>query len=308
MKNKAFSLVELSIVLIIVGMLIGSSLILGKVQIEKSKYDITISRLDLIHDALVLYLSLNGRLPCPANLSVASTDASYGLERISSSASGPQTCITSSNELFDISDGLDALYMGAIPFKSLTLSNDFMFDGWDNKITYVVQKAFINNHILNTFCTTTANASDDHTNDQYLCFRAQASGSTNSVNNDINILQASGGNSVTRDAVYVLISHGDNGLGAFRSTSDASGNNTDRNALPSSTDRISERENTNCSASTSSCSSTALNDRNFAISGGISEADTFDDIVFFRTRNYLVYDCNKDYNNACSNSWGLEFK
>ncbi|MEZ0186367.1 MAG: prepilin-type N-terminal cleavage/methylation domain-containing protein [Candidatus Reddybacter sp.] len=60
-----FSLLEMAIVLLVIGLLLGGALVPLSVQIEKRDRDTTRSQLLDMREALVGYALVNGRLPCP---------------------------------------------------------------------------------------------------------------------------------------------------------------------------------------------------------------------------------------------------
>lgn len=297
-NQQGVSLLELMVVLLVTSILASMFFVSGKGQVEIIKNTYTRDNLVLIQNALTLFMANNGRLPCPASLTVSTTDASYGLEQ--KVAANPDYC--QATGIFSVADGLDEVYIGAIPFKTLGLPASVMMDGWDNKIDYVVQKAFINNNDTNTSCATSA--TNTHGVVANICFRGQAS-STNTASNDIfiyNFEQAGNALASPYSAAYVLLSHGANGLGAFPNND--TGN---RNELPSEINRINERQNTNCPATASSCPS-QVDHRNFVIGAGNSaEAGSFDDLIAFQTRNQLVAACNMQYAGTCANTWGITY-
>jgi len=67
-REHGFSLVELSIVLVIVGILLGSSVAPLSQSIKQGKYKRTTMQLANIREAMHGYLVSSGRLPCPINL------------------------------------------------------------------------------------------------------------------------------------------------------------------------------------------------------------------------------------------------
>ncbi len=299
MKNYGFTLIELSVVIVIISILISSGFILSQVQTDKYKYDITISRLDSIEEALVQFLSLNGRLPCPTYLTIPPSDSRYGFEQITSLSSGPQSCVIQAGDMLsDPITGSNVAYSGAIPFKTLNLSNDFMFDGWNNKIFYTTFTPFINNHITNTSCTIANSALANVNNWQYICYRAQISpSSTFTSAAKLARTDTTTGQNVIYDGIYILVSAGPNGYGAYRSTADGSGPSTDRNTLPTAHNEQLNALNLQIYYMTG-----------YKYTGTAYTYQTFDDILRFKTRNRLVYDCNKNYNLACTNIWGIDFR
>jgi hypothetical protein len=183
--------------------------------------------------------------------------------------------------------------MGAIPFKTLGLTNDYMFDGWDNKIFYATQTAFVNNDITNSSCGIASAAANSNILAANACFRAQAS-TGGSISLDLNVSYNDyyGG---IYNLPYLMLSAGPNGAGAYRSTSDGAGPNTDRNPDPSYPPHWTEPANLD-------------GDTQFPLEGTTFDGATFDDIIYFSTRNQLVMECNKQHKLACTINWGIDFR
>ena len=117
-KNKGFSLIELAIVLVIVGILAGSFISTIGSRIENTRRSDTIAQLNTIRDAIIGFASSQGRIPCPAE-----TDT-LGVE--SPATGGP--CV---------------LQHGFIPGKTLGLRGNYnrdilLLDNWGNPIRYSV--------------------------------------------------------------------------------------------------------------------------------------------------------------------------
>ena len=67
-KNKAFSLIELSIVLLIISILASSALSISTNSIINNKIKVTNDRINQLYKAIGNFLVINGRIPCPASL------------------------------------------------------------------------------------------------------------------------------------------------------------------------------------------------------------------------------------------------
>lgn len=300
--NRGSSLLELSIVLVIVGILISGSLLISASYVEQTRKDITAEKLAIIENALVIFLGQNNRLPCPASLGQKISNSTFGYEKIITSNS-PATCDTSTNNINIFSGDLngDTQYMGAVPVRSLGLSDEYMFDGWNNRISYVVQRSFINNTITNPACVSGDLAAYNHS-DQYICFQGQAS-DPNLPNNNYPAIIDKNNNIITSNVVYILISHGPNGYGAFFKSADVDLDNqtpslnTLQNPLPTS---ALELQNLNCT-SAGSCTQNGL-DQYYVLN---QPTQGFDDILRFKTRNNLLLLCNKFSNSKCTNSGGI---
>lgn len=189
--SRGFSLIELSIVLAIIGVTLGGALTLGTKQSEASKLKETNIKLDQIEQALEQYVTLHQRLPCPADgTSVMDAPSSnqFGIEGEASS-----TGCTGSN----MNDG-STVYAGVVPVKTLGLPDNAMIDGWGKRISYAVDVLFANNNATNADCDGTISTA---------CFQYTTTGRLT--------IQDAGGAARTTEAVYVLVSHGKNGYGAF---------------------------------------------------------------------------------------------
>lgn len=114
-RHCGFSLVEMAIVLVIVGLALGAGLSVLSGQVEQKKINDTQKALEEAKDALMGFAIVNGRLPRPA------TVASNGIE-ITAAA-----CAT------------DLACTGLIPWATLGVTK---LDAWAKVIRYSVTPAF----------------------------------------------------------------------------------------------------------------------------------------------------------------------
>jgi type II secretory pathway pseudopilin PulG len=122
---RGFTLAELAIVTLIVGLMFGGLLMTLSSQIETRNYGDTQKRLEIAHDALLGFAIANGRLPCPAT---AATNLVEG-------PAGGGACT--------VRDGF-------LPTITLGLAGETGRDTWGNPLRYAVTNA-------NTNAFTTAN-------------------------------------------------------------------------------------------------------------------------------------------------------
>lgn len=135
--NSGFTLIELAIVVIIGGILIGL-LGTGLTNFYKtSQQSATQERLDDIRNAIELYLSINGKLPCVASLTDTTDTATFGREIDTNCTTAPVAAGS-----FQVTGraGLN-VRIGAVPTRSLNLPDDLAFDAWGNRFTYSVTEA-----------------------------------------------------------------------------------------------------------------------------------------------------------------------
>ena len=176
MKKNGFTLIELSIVALILGIFAVSAIPVSTTVLRSARIKTTDERLDSIESALEAYLISNGRLPCPADLEDVKSDLSFGVEKESS-----EICQSGSGHYQS-----GNLFYGAVPTTTLGLADSVMSDGWGNKISYVVDGRFSSG-----FETTVSDS------------------------NGMTMETENSSRPITTDAIYALISHGENEYGAF---------------------------------------------------------------------------------------------
>ncbi len=123
-RQRGFSLLEMAVVLVIVGLLLGG--VLGSVSAfqRNRQVDETRRYLAEARDALVAFAAINRRLPCPATAATPNTAAGAGLERAPTAA------------------GCTGGQSGVLPWATLGLRET---DGFGRRVTYRVSAAFSRN-------------------------------------------------------------------------------------------------------------------------------------------------------------------
>jgi prepilin-type N-terminal cleavage/methylation domain-containing protein len=116
--SRGFSLVELSIVLVIVGLVIAGMLVPLSAQIDQKNYNETQKTMTEIRDGLIGYASSNGYLPCPdiTGDGVEDRDTTTGV------------CLANPTE-------------GDLPWADLGMGKQ---DAWGQKYQYRVAQDFAN--------------------------------------------------------------------------------------------------------------------------------------------------------------------
>lgn len=244
MRKRAFTLLELSLVILIVSILVVGSMSASITTINKSKYKSTKERMDIIYKAFGNYFAINGSLPCPAPINTLDTASTYG-----ASGSGAGDCNSSGEDVFD--GGTNLVY-GMVPIQDLDLPADMASDGFGTKFTYIVNVNFT-----------------DPTNSVFI--------GSDTGNITINEAVSGGTQVITTEAMFVLISHGENKLGGFNN------NSSSQNSTSSNTSEAS-----NYGGTFNTSANTATYDNTF-VSNAINSED-FDDIIYYKTRNQMVVD------------------
>lgn len=119
--RAGFSLVELSIVVVILSIISMLGLEAATAFLNRSVYQLTEAQMREIDKAIDAYYNAYGYLPCPADATLAPTHTDYGF---------PQDC--SGLAPFAASD----VVAGMIPFRVLNLPASMALDGFGSKIYY----------------------------------------------------------------------------------------------------------------------------------------------------------------------------
>lgn len=120
-RQQGFSLLEMAVVLVIVGLLLGG--LLGSVSglQTRQREAQTERQLDEIREALMTFAAVNARLPCPANPATPDTVAGAGVER------APNLV------------GCTGGNAGVLPWATLGLAQT---DAWGRRFSYRVAPLF----------------------------------------------------------------------------------------------------------------------------------------------------------------------
>ncbi len=117
--QNGFTLVEMAVVLMIVGLLLSGMLVPLSAQMDQKNNADTQKSLSEIKEAIIGYALANGRLPCPADPTIATGSTGAGVSRPS--------CATVASST------------GVVPWTTLGVSET---DAWGNRYTYRVTSDF----------------------------------------------------------------------------------------------------------------------------------------------------------------------
>jgi prepilin-type N-terminal cleavage/methylation domain-containing protein len=141
LNPRAFSLLEMSLVLIIVSVILSSGLSIATSNLENARNNVTKERIREVYKNLGIFLATKNRLPCPSSLRLKESDDNYGSESPNTSGN----CTDGTNNLGNsfVSSINGDIIVGGIPNKDLNLGSDFAKDGFGNRLFYAIDRNFV---------------------------------------------------------------------------------------------------------------------------------------------------------------------
>lgn len=274
-KKSAFSLIELSIVILIISVLAAGIISVSTVALSNAKVKVTKERIRAINDAIGAFVARNYRLPCPASLTIAKSTISYGSE------AGSGDCLNQGNGIY-ASNSVPSVVYGMVPVFALGLSDETAEDGFGTKISYVVNANY-----------TIA----DYPNNIGGGFSFHANNSPDAIF----IYQLPSGNLIGNN-VYALISHGSNKYGGFNAFSSSRNSlvSADQFEIHNSVDNI--VNNADPIIDSATFGNAPANPGFVSITISNPDSEIFDDIVSFRSRDQIVKENNIGFLMPCTES------
>ena len=186
LKRRGFSLIELSVVLVIASLMLGFGLQATQSSSTVDCMAVTRTQITTIHNAIDSYVRSKNVYPMPAGRALGVTDPMFG--RAAPSAT--------SGSIDRLANGTNPILFGALPFQTLGLPARFAADCWGNKFTY--------------------NVSQNLTVDQ-------PTFATNAGAIIVNTGTLASPTPVITAAAYVVLSHGADGVGSAKKNASAKG-------------------------------------------------------------------------------------
>ncbi len=182
-----FTLAELTVVLVIVALLFASAFVPLSTQLEVRNITDTRKQIEDIKEALIGFALSQGRLPCPADPTIASGSANAGIERAACSG----------NTL-----------TGVVPWATLGLREG---DAWGRRFTYRVTETFADSIAASTHGCTPAPNPLPTMSSYALCTEGDMTVNTRDTTSKLTSV-------IANKVPAVIISHGRNGYGASQPT------------------------------------------------------------------------------------------
>ena len=134
--GQGFTLVELAIVMMIVGLLMGGGLISISQYIKVQRTKETRQKIDQVMNVLSAYIQAHYRLPCPADPGAVAARQGWEIDN-GGVAGQPGKCLTPHGNPGTITS--NTMYMeteGIVPWKELGIPQNAVVDAWGNYLTY----------------------------------------------------------------------------------------------------------------------------------------------------------------------------
>jgi prepilin-type N-terminal cleavage/methylation domain-containing protein len=196
-RYRGFTLAEIAIVILIMGIALSMGLKLANVNLENAAYSETRSKQELVKQALIGFLRANGRLPCPDTAAGLATGVESACSGVGAAPSG----------------------YGVVPWQTLGISRDSALDGWGNLFTYRVSNVTLGAATLPFAGTPLHRFQNQDWTLRPLGFdiRSIAAAPIAPGYQSVLIQNREPGPALStesRNAIVVLVSHGKNGFGA----------------------------------------------------------------------------------------------
>lgn len=124
-NNHGFSLVELSIVIVVIALMLVTAFGGGQYFLLRNQIKATNVKLNAIQKAMEMYVRRTGHLPCPSYLA-----ENNGVEVVN--------CQSAANNTLKGFYKSGNFISGGVPYRDLNLAADMSYDAWGGKFTYKV--------------------------------------------------------------------------------------------------------------------------------------------------------------------------
>lgn len=138
--KNGFTLIELTVVMVIIGLIVAGAAQAFSLWLTQHRLNVTNERIAMIDVALTNYVQENGDLPCAAPR-VDRGVPGYGRESDCTDAAPTGTAQATGR-------GGRRVRIGAVPVRTLDLSDEHMRDGWYNDFTYAVTEVLASDNPL----------------------------------------------------------------------------------------------------------------------------------------------------------------
>jgi prepilin-type N-terminal cleavage/methylation domain-containing protein len=138
-RHAGFSLIELSIVVVILSLVATLGLEVAAQYLERTAYYSTMEKMTVVDKAIADFRRVNGYLPCPGSEAQTLANTCYGKQYNGTSGCNNTTGSCNANTMAS-----GAIYFGDVPARDLGLPLSYMLDAYGSKIRYFVTAGMVN--------------------------------------------------------------------------------------------------------------------------------------------------------------------
>ncbi len=182
-KTSGSSLIAVSVIVLIASLMISSYIGVSQNKESDARIKVTLDNLAEIDRAISVFYKQNGFIPCPAQRTATINSANFGISN---------DCAAAVADTVETGSGVDTVRIGVVPTRTLSISDKYMYDGWNNRIKYSVIRDLARTSVMFTGYTTATT--------RVVTIQDSAGTAINPQN--------------TNQTAYVLVSHGKDGSGA----------------------------------------------------------------------------------------------
>lgn len=273
--NRGVTIAELAISITIISVIAGSAISVAVHDTRQTKTSQTEAKMSRIEEALVGFVSMHNRLPCPADITLKITDTNFGMEKRSSTDNSDCDASLESAQA-------NPVYGGAVPVRTLQLPDNFAFDGWDRRVFYYTVRSYANNKLTNSACSST------HSDE---CFSGVRKHALNWVPRRLYVYtyRTNAGSHAPEPQAYALVSTGEDGHGAYPKDG-----GTARLSSPLSTDPNRDFTKQNRNAALDAGNIGMIYSQTYTN----KPTEYFDDILRYKDKFSIVYDTGAKFSSG----------
>jgi prepilin-type N-terminal cleavage/methylation domain-containing protein len=225
--DAGFTLIEIAVVIVVLSLLIAMIAGIATAMLGQQRREATRQRLAGVETAIALFVSQNKRLPCPADGRISGTASGAGIE-----------ARNDTTDVCEVGGAANTQTHGVVPWQALGLAEQDVTDGWGNRLTYRVAPELVLDSAMDFTACDPGGAFDLTGTPLGRCNQVGA-GATDCSSANFpsrctppsaytqdkglrvrNLVSPTpvmnpGQTPVSTGAAYVVISHGENGQGAY---------------------------------------------------------------------------------------------
>tara|TARA_R110002126_G_scaffold3263_1_gene18569 strand:- start:273151 stop:275652 length:2502 start_codon:yes stop_codon:yes gene_type:complete len=157
--TKGFTLVEISIAIIVIGLLVTPLFRLYDTYLVEKKLNETQQAIKVVIGEMETYKEVQGAYPCPAAMNAARNSASNGRAFNNNDCSAaffaaipqvPGECLNGVCLKSSVRAGASDIIIGTVPFRDLQMTEEDVLDGYGSRLLYAVTQDLTNIATFNT--------------------------------------------------------------------------------------------------------------------------------------------------------------